>query len=83
MPSAWGSISKTAGRLVALALVSYFMSKVIIAAGKLQYEKTAVSTIIKFEESRLMPSISICFRNKKGHYQYNGSEVEVGLNLTK
>ena len=79
----WASISKAVGRLVALGLVAYFVSKVIIAVDKLQHEKTAVSTTTHYEESRLMPSFSICFRNKKEHYQYNGTEVELGLNITK
>ena len=79
----WASISKAAGRLVALGLVAYFVSKVIHAVGKLQHEKTAVSITTHYEESRLMPSFSVCFRNRKEHYQYNGTEVEMGLNVTR
>ena len=30
-----------------------------------------------------MPSFSVCFRNTKEHYQYNGTEVEIGLNITR
>ena len=76
-------MSKALGRLVALGLVAYFVSKVIIAVEKLQHEKTAVSMTTHYEESRLMPSFSIGFRNRKKHYQYNGTEVELGLNITK
>ena len=79
----WASVSKAVGRLVALALLAFFVSKVIIAVDKLQHEKIAISTSTHFEHSRLMPSISVCFRNKKEHYQYNGTEVELGLNITK
>lgn len=77
------SISKAVGRLIALGLVAYFVSKVIIAVGKLQHEKTGVSVTTHLEQSRLMPSFSICFRNNKEHYQYNGTEVEMGLNTTR
>ena len=66
----WALISKAIGRLLALGLFIFFVSKVIIAVGKLQNEKTAVSMTTHYEESRLMPSFSICFRNKKTHYPY-------------
>ena len=66
----WGFISKAVGRLVALGLVAFFVSKVIIAVGKLQNEKTGLSVTSHFERSRLMPSISICFRKKIWHYEY-------------
>lgn len=79
----WASISRAAGRLVALGLVIYFLSQVVTAVRKLQNEQTGVSVTTHYEHSRLMPSISICFRNKKEHYQYNGTEVEQGLNITK
>ena len=48
-----------------------------------QDKKTAVSITTHYEESRLMPSFSLCFRNKKEHYQYNGTGVEIGLNVTR
>ena len=80
-PRSW--IGKTGGRLLALGLVTYFISKVIIAIGKLQHEQTGTSLSTKYEEDRLFPSISICFVPKSGHYKYNGTKVEIGLNLTK
>ena len=79
----WYWIGKTGGRLLVLVLVTYFISKVVTAVVKLQQEKTALSLTTKYEESRFFPSISICFRNKNENYQYNGTEVEFGLNITK
>ena len=79
----WYWIGKTGGRLLVLGLVTYFISKVVTAVGKLQQQKTAISHTTKYEESRFFPSISICFRNKKENYQYNGTEVEFGLNITR
>ena len=76
-------IFKAIGRLVALGLVAYFVSKVFAAVEKLQNEKTATSTSTLFEEHRLMPSFSICFRNKREYYQYNGTEVDQGLNKSR
>ena len=81
--------SKFVGRLVALGLAAYFVSKVFVAVDKLQDGKTATSMSTLFEEHRLMPSFSICFRKKRWHYQYklgvkvNGTEVEQGLNKSR
>ena len=76
-------IVKSVGRLLAVALISFFVWQVVIAAGKLSDKKTAVSVTTYYKESRLMPSVSVCFRNKKENYQYNGTEVELGLNITR
>ena len=79
----WSPTYKAVGRLVALGLVTYFLSRVFVAVGKLQNAKMGLSVTKHFEKSRLMPSFSICFRNKKEHYGYNGSEVELGLNISR
>lgn len=49
----------------------------------MQDKKTAVSVTTHYEDSRLMPSFSVCFRNKKENYQYNGTEVDMGLKVTR
>ena len=76
-------VGKAGGRLLVLGLVTYFISKVIDAVGKLQREQTGTSLSTKYEENRLFPSISICFEPKSGRFKYNGTEVEIELNLTK
>ena len=76
-------IVRAVGRCLAVALISFFIWQVVIAAGKLSDKKTAVSVTTYYKESRLMPSVSVCFRNKKANYQYNGTEVELGLNITR
>ena len=76
-------IGKIGGKLLVLALVTYFVSKILIAAGKLEHEKIGISQTSKYEESLLFPSISICFRLMRGVYKYNGTEVESGFNITK
>ena len=77
------STHKVVGRLVAMGLIIYFLSRVFMAVGKLQNAKMGLSVTKHFEKRRLMPSFSICFRNKKNNYGYNGSEVEVGLNISR
>ena len=82
----WATMLKAAGRLVALSLFAYFLSRVIIAVGKVRGEKTGVSVTTYFENSRLMPSISVCFR-KRTNYEYkywdNATEVELALNSSR
>ena len=79
----WSSTYKAVGRLVALGLLVYFLSRVFMAVGKLQNAKMGLSVTKHFEKSRLMPSFSICFRNKKEHYGYDRSDVELGLNISR
>ena len=75
-----GGIAKYSVGLIALGLLIYFITKVVIAIDKLQDEKvTAVSTR-KYEHERLFPSISICFR--KTHYS-NLSDHELVLNISR
>ena len=78
-------IGKTGGRLLVLGLIAYFISKVIISAQKLQHVQIGTSKTTKYEDDRLFPSISICFvpTGPAGNYKYNGTELEIGLNITK
>ena len=53
------------GRLLLLCLLTFFIIQVIFSANKLWEEKTAVSTIKQYDQSRLMPSVSFCFYYEK------------------
>ena len=79
------SISKIVGRLLAVGLFIFLIAQIIIALGKLRDEKTAVSTTTQYEQSRLMPSFSICFHIKRPAYQGNDpSELaQITLNQTR
>ena len=76
-------ISKGVEILLGLFLIGLFISEVVIAFGKWKQDKTSISTSTYYDEYRLMPSFSICFRTNMEHYGYNGTEVELGLNITK
>ena len=82
-PSKMNSISKMGGRVLSIGLFCYLIAEITFSAVKFHDGRTAVSTTKHYEESRLMPSISLCFRNKFVNYGYNGSGVELGLNVTK
>ena len=51
-------------RLIGLGLLIFLVTKVFIAVNKLQDEKVATITTRKYENERLFPSMSICFRRK-------------------
>ena len=76
-------LSKGVEMLLGLFLVGLFISEVIIAFGKWKQDKTSISTSTYYDEYRLMPSFSICFRTNMDHYGYNGTEVERELKITK
>ena len=77
------SITKIGGRVLSICLFCYLIAEIAYSAVKFHDGRTAVSTTTHYEESRLMPSVSVCFRNKFDNYGYNGSNVESGLNATK
>ena len=79
----WSGIGKTGGRLLSLILAAYFISRVASAVDKLYQEKIGMSVTTHYESSRLMPSISICFRNNKEHGEYTGKEINRRLNSTR
>ena len=72
---------------MALGLVTFFFVEVIISANKLSDEKTAVSTNKQYEQSRLMPSISVCFKYKKAEDHFGSDDyvelVKATLNRTR
>ena len=82
-PSKMNSISKIGGRILSLGLSCYLIAEIAYSAMKFHDGRTAVSTTTHYKESRLLPSISVCFRNKFDNYGYIGSGVELGLNITK
>ena len=57
-------IAKSSVRLVGFGLWIYLVTKIVIAVSKLQDEKIATVTTKKYEQERLLPSISICFLRK-------------------
>ena len=69
--------------ILGVLLTIIFVYEVLQGIGKLRNSKTAVSTSTYYEDGRIMPSFSICFRNKKEHYQYYATEVEQGLNKSR
>ena len=79
------SVSRKLGRILAAGLIIFLVAQIIMALGKLRDEKTAVSTTTQYEQSRLMPSFSICFHAKKVNYQGNdGAEyASITLNQTR
>ena len=77
------TISKIGGRILSLGLFCYLISEITRSALKYHEGRTAVSTTTRYEEVRFLPSISICFRNMFENYDYNGTDVELGLNVTK
>ena len=59
---------------VALGLLAYFAIKIIFAIKKLQDVKIASVTTTHYEQTRLMPSISICFRRINATNKLEGPE---------
>ena len=57
-------IAKDSVRLIGMGLFIYLIFKIVVAVNKLQDEKVATLTTRKYENSRLFPSMSICFRRK-------------------
>lgn len=57
-------IAKNSVRLVGFGLFIYLVTKILIAVSKLQDEKIAIVTTKKYEQERLFPSMSICFKRK-------------------
>ena len=77
-------ILKALKLLLGVFLIFVFVYEVLQGIGKLRNSKTAVSTSTYYEDGRIMPSFSICFRSKMDHHDFNGTtEVEAGLNITK
>ena len=56
--------AKNSVQLVGVGLFIYLVFKLVVAVNKLQDEKVATLTTRKYENSRLFPSMSICFRRK-------------------
>ena len=71
------SNAKRGGRLLAIALMAFFIGQVIISVKKLRDKKTAVSATTEYEEKRLMPSISVCFPMKKSEESAGSGLLEV------
>ena len=70
------------GRILALGLLAFFLVQVIFSANKLKEEKIAVSTTTRYDKSRLMPSIAVCFHYKKiPLVSTNGSRIVVEATL--
>ena len=79
-----GKILKALKLLLGVFLTIIFVYEVLQGIGKWRNAKTAVSTSTYYEAGRTMPSFSICFRSKMGHYDFNSTtDVEAGLNITK
>ena len=74
-------IAKNSVRLVGFGLLIYLVTKIVIALSKLQDEKIATVTTKKYENERLFPSMSICFRRKiNGNLSDNPDH---GLNISR
>ena len=58
------SIAKHSVRLIGIGLFSYLVYEIVYAVIKLQDGKVATVTTRKYENRRLFPSMSICFRRK-------------------
>ena len=81
-----GKITQTGGRILALGLFAFLMYEVIISVKKLQSERTAKSAKKYYDNNRLMPSISICFKKKREQTPFdenNSTMAELELNLTR
>ena len=82
--SVGNKILKALKLLLGVFLAFVFVYEVLQGIGKWRNAKTEVSTSTYYEDGRIMPSFSICFRTKLDHHDFNGTtEVEAGLNITK
>ena len=75
------SLVDLGGRLLLLGLSLLFLYQVVISANKLREEKTAVSTTKQYDQSRLMPTIAVCFEYEK-YKDYQGNNAKDLANLT-
>ena len=73
--------AKIVGQILPLILLAFFVTEVVISATKLFDEKIAIVTHTEYEDTRLMPSLSICFRRKLAKYPSNGTQSM--LNATR
>ena len=74
-------IAKDSVRLIGMGLFIYLIFKIVVAVNKLQEEKVATVTTRKYENRRLFPSLSLCFKRKiKGNLSNNPDHA---LNISR
>ena len=81
-----GKITQTGGRILAVGLFAFLMYEVIVSVIKLQSERTSKSAETFYDNIRLMPSVSICFKKKREYYPFdenNSTLAELELNSTR
>ena len=72
-------MAKNSVRVIGLGLSIYFVIEIFSAINKLHEQKVSVSTITKYADKRLHPSISVCFMKKSngnlGHASNTSGQV--------